>query len=61
MIEKITWEYTVIPMTGELGTDPNPAEYVSMMNALGAGGWELVTVSRDTLIFKKAVCSNTEK
>jgi hypothetical protein len=61
MTEKTTWEYAIIPMTGENSTDPNLAEYLGMMNALGAGGWELVTICRDILIFKKAICSNTEK
>ena len=61
MTTKVTWQYTVIPMTSDKNSDSNFSEYLSMMNALGAGGWELVTVSKDTLIFKKAVCSNTEK
>jgi imidazole glycerol phosphate synthase subunit HisF len=61
MTNKLTWQYTVIPMTGDKNSDLNVSEYLSMMNALGAGGWELVTVAKDTLIFKKATCSNTEK
>ena len=51
------WEYKIIPVVDP--EDSNFVEYELIMNALGDLGWELVSIYKDFLIFKK--CSNITK
>jgi hypothetical protein len=51
------WEYKVIPIIDP--EDGNFVEYELIMNALGDLGWELASIYKDFLIFKK--CSNITK
>ena len=55
------WRYTVIPMVGiNKDTPASAAEYIDIMNSLGAGGWELVAVHTNELIFKKVTCLDSK-
>jgi len=54
---RTVWEYKIIPIIDS--EDSNFVEYELIMNTLGDIGWELSTVYKDFLIFKK--CSQTTK
>lgn len=55
------FQYTMLPMvleSDELNT--NPTEYLDMLNALGASGYELVAIHNEVFILKKHVISGNQ-
>lgn len=56
-----TYQYTMLPMvleSDELKT--NPTEYLEILNALGASGYELIAIHNDVFILKKHVISRNQ-
>jgi hypothetical protein len=57
-----TFQYTILPLVPDGDqVKSNPVDYLGIVNSLGDAGFELVTVYNDCMIFKKTICSNTEK
>jgi hypothetical protein len=51
--KQAAWQYTMLPMLSDEGVPPRPLEYLEMISALGATGWELVAIVHNCFVFKK--------
>jgi hypothetical protein len=49
----IRWEYQILPCGDPLDPEINFVENALLMNAMGAAGWELVTIYQNNMVFKK--------
>lgn len=59
--EHHTFLYTMLPMVLESDeVKTNPTDYLSMLNALGQSGYELVAIHNDVFILKKHVVSRDQ-